>query len=384
MDTVQKIEALGRAAQYDLCSEGCGTQAHRVRDELDRWIYPAVMPDGRRIAMLKVLLTNACENDCGYCAMRAGRDCRRVSFQPEELARLFDTLVLQGRVRGLFLSSSVSHGADRTMQKMIDTVEIVRRNYGFRGYVHLKILPGVQRAAVTRAVELADRVSLNLEAPSSQRLAHLSHAKDFQGDLLTRLRWARDEIRRIPSGWQRKTVGGGGAGITTQFVVGGAQESDCEILGASDQLYRENDLRRAYYSAFQPVPGTPLENQPPTPPLREHRLYQSDWLLRKYGFQFPELIFDETGNLPLSADPKTVWAQAHPDRYPMEVNRASREELLRIPGIGPESAARIVKLRRESKFHSLSDLSKIGAVADRACPYILLNGRRPPVQIPLL
>ncbi len=384
MDAVGKIELLGRAAQYDLCGEACGTEAHRVRDELDRWIYPAVMPDGRRIAMFKVLMTNACENDCRYCAQRASRDCRRISFQPEELARIFDSLKTQRRVEGIFLSSSVRGSADRTMEQMLAAIEIIRFKYAFPGYVHLKILPGAQKGAIERAVELADRVSLNLEAPNPQRLAHLSEAKDFENDLLKRLYWARECIAAQPPlprhGGQ---FGHGRAGITTQFVVGAAQESDREILGTSDRLYRGIALSRAYYSAFQPVPDTPLENQAATPPLREHRLYQSDWLLRKYGFQFGELVFDEVGNLPMEADPKMVWAQAHVDHFPIEVNRASREELLRVPGIGPTSAARILRLRRENKFRNIEDLKKAGVVVSRAIPYVLLEGRRLPAQLSL-
>jgi len=384
MDTGQKIEMLGRAAQYDLCGEACGTEAHRVRDDLDRWIYPAVMPDGRRIAMLKVLMTNACENDCRYCAQRASRDCRRISFQPEELARLFDSLRTQRRVEGIFLSSSVRGSADRTMEQMITAIEIIRFKYAFPGYVHLKILPGTQKGAIERAVELADRVSLNLEAPSPERLAYLSEAKDFENDLLKRLHWARECITAQPvqprlSG----QCGHGRAGITTQFVVGAAHESDQEILGMSDQLYRDISLSRAYYSAFQPVPDTPLENQAATPPLREHRLYQSDWLLRKYGFRFGELVFDEVGNLPMEADPKMIWAQTHPERFPIEVNRAAREELLRIPGIGPRSAARILRLRHDSKFRHIEDLRRVGVVVSRALPYVLLEGRCFPTQLSL-
>jgi len=383
MDTVAKIEMLGRAAQYDLCGEGCGTAMHRVRDDLDRWIYPAAMPDGRRIAMLKVLMTNACENDCRYCAMRAGRDSRRVAFSPDELARLFDQLYTAGRVQGLFLSSSVRDGPDRTMAQMIAAVEILRLHYGFTGYVHLKILPGADRAAIRQAVALADRVSVNLEAPNQARLSHLTAVKDFTADLLSRLYWARQVIEAPPRRPRDVRYGGGRGGITTQFVVGAARESDREILTTADRLYREIALRRAYYSAFQPVPDTPLDSQPPTPPLREHRLYQSDVLLRQYGFTFPELVFDEAGNLPLRTDPKTVWAEAHPAFFPLEVHRASREELLRVPGIGPRSVARILQLRRERTFRSLEDLDRIGAIARRAVPYILLNGRRPPTQLPL-
>ncbi len=382
MDTTGKIEMLGEAARYDLCAEGCGTAANRVRDDIGRWIYPAVMPDGRRIKLLKVLQTNACEKDCFYCAQRASRDCRRTGFAPDELAHLFEQLLLAGRVTGLFLSSSVCGGSGRTQERMIDTVEIIRKKQGFQGYIHLKILPGVQRAAIERAVALADRVSINLEAPNAARLERLTGTKEFGGELLSRLGWA-SEVLREAAYRPRGRWGGGRAGLTTQFVVGGAGEPDREIMATTSRLYSQLRLRRAYYSAFQPVPDTPLEGHAPVAPLREHRLYQSDWLLRQYGFGFGELVFDQDGNLPMEADPKRIWADRHPERYPIEVNRASREMLLRIPGVGPRSASRIVDLRGETKFRELADLKKVGAVAERAAPYVLLDGRRPPAQLSL-
>jgi len=376
MDTSEKVKILGRSAQYDLCGEACGTDAARKKDNLGRWIYPAALPDGRRVAMLKVLLSNACQKDCHYCANRASRDFRRISFAPEELARAFDQMHRKGLVKGLFLSSGICSEADRAMDRMIATVELVRKRYAFPGYVHLKILPGASLAHVERAVQLATRVSVNLEAPNAERLARIAPSKDFAANLLQPMHWAKDLIeasggRLVP------------AGQTTQFVIGAAGESDREILMTTARLYREIGLARAYFSAFQPVVDTPLEGHPPTPPLREHRLYQSDWLLRQYDFTFEDLIFDEAGNLPREADPKMMWAQIHPERFPIEVNRASREELLRVPGLGPRSVARILRLRRQGTLHTLTDLKKIGAVASRAAPFILLDGKRPPYQMSL-
>jgi len=373
VDTRQKIEVLGRSAQYDLCGEACGTEASRVRDDLGRWIYPAVLPDGKRVCLLKVLLTNACENNCYYCANRASRNFRRISFTPEELAYAFDQMHRKGLVEGLFLSSGVCNAA-RTMDRMIATVELVRRRYAFPGYVHLKILPGATFAHVERAVQLANRVSVNLEAPNPERLARIAPPKDFTTHLLQPLHWARRLIEESKRG---------SVSQTTQFVVGAADETDRELLSTTAQLYREIGLARVYFSAFQPIAETPLEDHPPTSPLREHRLYQSDFLLRQYGFTFEDLVFDESGNLPGQADPKLTWAQAHPECFPVEVNRASREELLRIPGIGPTSASRILKLRREGKVRELSDLRRIGAVAHRAAPFVLLNGQQPPFQLSL-
>jgi putative DNA modification/repair radical SAM protein len=376
MNSSEKVEILGRSAQYDLCGEACGTDAARKKDNLGRWIYPAALPDGQRVAMLKVLLSNACQKDCHYCANRASRDFRRISFAPEELARAFDQMHRKGLVKGLFLSSGICGEAGRAMDRMIATVELIRKRYAFPGYVHLKILPGATFAHVEQAVQLATRVSINLEAPNAERLARIAPRKDFAANLLQPMHWAKSLIeasggRLVP------------AGQTTQFVVGAAGESDREILMTTARLYREIGLARAYFSAFQPVADTPLEGHPPTPPLREHRLYQSDWLLRQYDFTFEDLIFDEAGNLPREADPKMMWAQVHLERFPIEVNRASREELLRVPGLGPRSVARILRLRRQGTFRTLTDLKKIGAVASRAAPFILLDGKRPPYQMSL-
>ena len=374
MDVRQKIELLGESAQHDICV-ACGTHANRRVDDIGRWIYPAVLPDGRRVNQLKVLQTNVCRNNCYYCAQRAGRDGRRTAFTPDELAATFDELHRRGLVRGLFLSSGISGDAGSSMDRTLATVELLRRRYQFRGYVHLKILPGVSMAHVEQAVRLATRVSINLEAPSPEHLKRIAPDKQYE-ELIKPMKWACDLIRAggrslVPSGQ------------TTQLVVGAAGESDREILAAAHRLYRDVDLRRVYFSAFQPIEGTPLEEQSSTKPLREHRLYQSDFLMRQYGFRFGDLIFDEQGHLPLEADPKQVWANSHPEMFPLEVGRASRAELLRVPGIGPKSVMRIVNGRRQHSFRTLRDLKRVGVVAERAAPYVLLEGKRPAYQLPL-
>jgi putative DNA modification/repair radical SAM protein len=374
VDVVEKIEALGESAQFDLCN-ACGA-ATRKRDDLGRWIYPAALPDGKRVRVLKVLMTNVCEKNCYYCGVRASRDVPRTSFQAEELARAFDRMHRADLVDGLFLSSAVCAGADRTMDRMIACVDLIRNAYQFPGYVHLKLLPGASEAHIERAVQLAHRVSVNLEAPSAERLAAIAPHKDFFHELAEPMRIAK---RLIDASGGRLAP----AGQTTQFVVGAAGEPDQEILSATARLYRELDLRRAYYSAFQPVRNTPLDGRMPTPAWREHRLYQADWLLRFYGFRYEDLVFDPVGNLPRSADPKLMWAQAHPELFPVEVNRATREELLRVPGLGPRSVARLLSWRREGKLQELSDLSRAGAVASRASAFVLLDGKRPAHQLPL-
>ncbi|MGQ9492259.1 MAG: helix-hairpin-helix domain-containing protein [Anaerolineae bacterium] len=373
MDRVAKLQLLTRAAQYDLCA-ACGTQASRVRDEIGRWLYPAVLPDGKRVTLLKILQSNLCENDCFYCANRRSREGERSTIGSEELAAAFDELVRRHRAQGLFLSSAVWNSTSRTMEHMIATVELVRFKYHFTGYVHLKLLPGCEKAIVERAVQIADRVSVNLEAPSAGRLQKLSSDKRFEQDLLQPLAWAKQF---------REARLGAKAGLTTQFVIGAAGESDLEILETVERLYRKYHLTRTYFSAFQPIPDTPLENVPATPPLREHRLYQSDFLLRCYGFALQDLIFDQKGYLCVDVDPKMAWAQRHPEYFPLEINRASREQLLRVPGIGPRSAARILHARREGKLRCLEDLQALGIVASRAAPFVLFDGHRPPQQLTL-
>lgn len=374
-DSRDKIDILGHAAQFDVCGEACGTQASRKRDNLGRWIYPAVMPDGKRIALLKVLQTNACEKNCAYCVNRIGHDVRRTHFAPDELSKLFDEMVRRRLVEGLFLSSGICGGAQRSMDRMLATVELVRKRYQFQGYVHLKLLPGATRAQVERAGQIAQRVSVNLEAPNIERLRQIAPKKS-RDEVLNPMRWANEFMVKGEGRWAP-------AGQTTQFVVGAADESDKEILTTASYLYQKMSLHRAYFSAFQPVRGTPLEDKPFTPAWREHRLYQCDFLFRLYNFRLDELVFDPDGQLSRQADPKLMWAKAHPECFPVEINRASQNELLRVPGIGPRSAARIVRARREARFTALSDLRKAGAVSMRAAPYILLAGKRPPHQLSL-
>nr|MBC7244025.1 radical SAM protein [Chloroflexota bacterium] len=373
MDRVAKLKLLTRAAQYDLCA-ACGAQASRVRDEIGQWLYPASLPDGKRVTLLKILQSSLCENDCLYCANRRSRDVERSTLGPEELAATFDELVRRNRAQGLFLSSAVWNSASRSMEQMIATVELVRFKYHFTGYVHLKLLPGCEKAAVERAVQIADRVSVNLEAPSAGHLQRLSGDKHFERDLLQPMEWAKQF---------REAHLGAKAGLTTQFVIGAAGESDQEILALVERLYREHNLTRAYFSAFQPIPDTPLEHLPATPPLREHRLYQSDFLLRHYGFTLQDLTFDRNGYLDVDVDPKMAWAQRHPEYFPLEINRASKEQLLRVPGIGPRSAARILRARRESKLRYMEDLHALGIETKRAAPFILLDGHCPPQQLAL-
>ncbi len=375
MDIQQKLDLLGEGAQADLACGSCGEGQKRVRDNLGRWIYPAVLPDGRKIMMLKVLQTNACEKDCYYCPVRRSRNVQRTTLQPEELATTFDQMHRAQLAHAIFISSGVAGGGTRTMDRTIATAELLRRKYDFRGYLHLKLMPGAEAGAIERALQLADRVSINLEVPTAEHMSKIASTKKFAEELFAPLQIAKRLIDTKPE-LAHKTM-------TTQFIVGAAGETDHQILKRTAGLYHELNLARTYFSAFQPIPDTPLDGLAPTPLIRENRLYNSDWLLRKYGFRFDELIFNPLGNLPTEHDPKTMWAIHHPETYPIELNRASKEELLRVPGIGPISANRILKLRRTHKIHAIEDLVRIGADAPRAAPFILLNGKKPMHQLSL-
>ncbi len=366
MDIQQKLDLLGGAAQADLACGACGEGQKRTRDDMGRWIYPAVMPNGKTVKMLKVLQTNACEKDCFYCATRRGRDTQRTTFQPEELANVFDQMHRARLAEAIFLSSGVAGGGTRTMEKMLATADLIRNKFQFRGYLHLKLMPGSEAGTIERALQLADRVSVNLEAPSSEHLAKLSSTKRYTEELLAPLQTARKLIAQNPA-LAHKTM-------TTQFVVGAADESDREIVGRTAQLYRDLALARVYFSAFQPVDHTPLDGRSPTPLIRENRLYQTDFLFRQYGFTFDDLIFDGRGNLSTEADPKMMWATHHPEFFPVELNRASKADLLRVPGIGPTSAQRIVQLRRANTFCAIEQLARVGADEKRAAPFVLLAG----------
>jgi len=375
MDLLEKLKLLGPATCFEPAEEiGIPQSPVRKDDDLSGAIHNAVMPNGKRIALLKTMLTSACERNCTYCAFRQGRDFCRATFTPDELAGLFMRLYRKGIAEGLFLSSGLAGGGPRIQDRLIATAEILRRRYEFKGYIHLKVMPGAERDQIMAAMRLADRVSVNLESPNAERLAQLAPRKFFVEELLQRLRWIEEIRRGEPGRWPSST---------TQFVVGAVDESDVELLTTTEYLHRQVGLARAYFSGFAPVPDTPLENRPPNPPLREHRLYQSSFLLRDYGFTVEELPFGPGGNLPLESDPKLAWARLHLACAPIEVNTASRRDLLRVPGIGPTGAERILRERRRGRLRDLTDLRKIGVITKRLAPFVLLDGHRPAHQLSL-
>lgn len=337
-------------------------------------ISEVTTPQGKK-PVLKAMMTTACERDCFYCPFRAGRSkMARITFSPDEMAKTFDTMQRAQLVDGMFLSSGIIKGGVTTQDKIIDTAEIMRKKYAYRGYIHLKIMPGADYDQIRRTMQLADRVSVNLEGATEERLRRLAPKKEYWSELIQRLQWV-SQLR------QQEQLR---ASVVTQFVVGAVGDTDLELLQVSETLYRQFGLRRAYYSAFHPISQTPFEELAPTPAIRQHRLYQASFLLRDYDWQLEDLAFQQDANLRLDVDPKQAWADEFLRHAPLEVNRASREELLKIPGIGPKGAHAILSARRRGQLTELSQLRRIGVRdAKRAAPYVLLDGHAPEQQLRL-
>ncbi len=330
---------------------------------------------GKRVPILKTLLTSACERDCAYCPFRAGRDSPRTTMRPEQMASAIEQMHRRGAIRGALVSSGIAGGSVATQDRLLATAQILRRR-GFRGYLHLKLMPGAEEAQVLEAMRLADRVSVNLEAPGEPYLHRIAPHKRFQDELLRTLQKAA-ELRRTldPRDFGRKRW----PSLVTQFVVGAAGERDMDLLGWAGRLLREAGLARVYFSPFRPIVGTPLAGHPPEDPNRTRRLYQAFFLLRDYGFDVGEIPRTPDGNLP-PGDPKALWAERHLAANPVEINTAPRELLLRIPGIGPRRVDALLEARRQGTLRTLRQLRALGIPTDRAAPYILLDGHRPPFQ----
>jgi len=335
-------------------------------------IAQARLPGGGSINLMRVMQTNACSLSCGYCPTYCGGKVPRATVSPEEIATTFMDVNRKGLAQGLFLTSGVPGRATRATDRMLATLEVLRQREGFSGYIHVKLLPGAETAQVEAAARLATRISVNLEGPTDAHVSRLAKEKNLTGDLLPKLELAGRLYREA-----REEGGPGPRGsTTTQFVVGAVGEKDQEVLRLVARLERQRLLHHAHFSAFQPVVGTPFEGFAPTPAARESRLYQAEHLLREYGFGVEELAFESGGTLPLEHDPKTAWALAHPERFPLEITRAPLELLLRIPGLGPKAARTIVDTRRRSVLRGLADLRRIGVDTVRAAYYLTLHGRR--------
>src|SRR5687767_13052492 len=382
MDQLETLQTLSDQMGLEHAEESRGEPAKPAcftpKEKRAVYVHPAQLPNGKKVKLLKTLLSSACERDCYYCPFRAGRDFRRATFKPQEFAELFMKLYQSNMAEGIFLSSGIAAGGANTQNKILDTAEILRKKLGFRGYLHLKIMPGAEKDQVQRLMQLADRVSINLEAPNKERLSKLAPNKNFFEELFQPLKWV-EEIRRSQPAY--KGWNGRWPSTVTQFVAGGSDETDLELLTTTDWLMKNVRLTRAYYSAFHPIRDTPLENKAAVDPLREHRLYQASFLLRDYGFDLEEMPFLQNGNLPLPTDPKLAWAQQNLQEKPLEINKADRCELLRIPGIGPKNADAILAARRISNLRDITALRRLGIVIARVAPFVLLDGRRADQQL---
>lgn len=335
------------------------------------------MSGGKTIPLLKTMLTTYCENNCNYCCFRKDRDYQRTSFSPDEMAGLFMQVFHKGLVRGLFLSSGVAGNVIRSQERLLDCVSIIRTKYEFKGYIHLKLLPGVQDAQILAAVKLADRVSINIEAPNESVLKQLAPQKNIADDLiggLSSIHQITEEEQGCQDPMQKKTS------LTTQLVMGAAGESDSEILQTTQNLYQNLKLARVYYSAFTPTPNTPFDSLPPLPHLRHARMYQASFLLRDYAFDFEELPFSQNGNLRTEDDPKLIWARENLADRPIDIIKADFEQLIRVPGIGRVNARNIVENRSRSTIHSSTDLVKMGISLKRCLPFILIHGKKQAYQ----
>lgn len=378
-DALTKLSQLGDTTHFEPSGDQPQLEHKRVPYQsrsLDECIANVVTPKGK-MPVLKAMMTTACERNCFYCPFRAGRSkTQRMTFSSDEMATAFNTLHRSNRVDGIFLSSGIIKGSVTTQDKIIDTIDMIRHRYEYKGYIHLKIMPGVEYEQLYRAMQLADRVSVNLEGPTQERLSVLAPKKDFIDELLKMLQWAQTIRQEHPSQKLARTV--------TQFVVGAVGDTDHELLSLSYRLYRKLGLTRAYYSGFHPVEQTPFENLTPTDPLREHRLYQASFLLRNYGWSVEDLSFLEDGNQRIDIDPKRAWAERNLREAPIDVMKATRRQLLRVPGIGPVGAEAIIRARKLGGLTDLAHLRKLHIHApEQAAPYILLAGRRPMIQMSL-
>jgi predicted DNA-binding helix-hairpin-helix protein len=380
MEAFEKLKLVTSQMHLEPAEDSrCPQLTSHKQDEVT--VSDAVIPNGKRISLLKSQLSTVCERNCYYCPFRSGRDFQRASFNPDEFARVFMSLYQARIAEGIFLSSGIFNSGAFTQDKLIDAAEILRHKLNFRGYIHLKIMPGAQYAQVERAMQLADRVSINLEAPTTERLKKLAPRKQFVEELLQPLKWINQIRQTQPAykGWDKHWPSS-----VTQFVVSAVGETDLELLSTTQYLYTQLQLKRTYYSTFNPISDTPLENVPAGSPKREFRLYEASFLLRDYGFGLEELPFDHDGHLPLDIDPKIAWAQQNLTESPLEINRMDKLELLRVPGIGPKSAMKILSARRKNILTHPNQLHAFGVNLKRAAPFILINGKSPVFQMTFL
>lgn len=382
MDLFDKLKILSDAAKYDAActSSGVdrGAKGDGIGSAVSAGICHSFASDGRCISLLKVLLTNKCIYDCKYCVNRRSNEVARAQFEPRELAELMIQFYRRNYVEGLFISSGVVRSPDYTCEQMIEVVRLLREEYKFYGYIHAKAIPGADNKLLERLALLADRMSVNIELPSQNSLALLAPDKS-KHSILKPMGFLRDGIKQNKTDLvrYRHAPKFAPAGQSTQMIVGATPDTDLQILRLAESLYKGYGLKRVFYSAYMPVSNNPLlpalGTRPPL--LREHRLYQADWLLRFYGFQASELLDEQHQSFNPLIDPKCNWAVNHMELFPIEVNRAPYDMLLRVPGIGVRSAQRIVAARRTGSLDYVG-LKKIGVVLKRAQYFILCRGKR--------
>jgi predicted DNA-binding helix-hairpin-helix protein len=337
------------------------------------------MGRGRRTTLLRILMTNACSFNCHYCPMRRDRNMPRALLKPQELVRIFLEARRRGWCEGLFITTGIPGRPTKVMDDLIATLELLRHTHRFDGYIHVKVLPGAEEAQVERITALATRVSVNLEAPCGDTLTSIAPEKSFSTTFTTLTQARRLVVREQQlerDGQPRNPLRpGGGSGMTTQFVVGATNDTDRVIVERVSELYKAGGVHHVHFSAFRPIRDTPLESRAAVPAIREHRLYQADYLMRYYGFKQGEVIYEPNGNLPLDRDPKVAWALANREHFPLDVMTASYELLLRVPGIGVVTAKRLISERRTTAFRDLADLTRIGVQTTRATGFLSLRGR---------
>ena len=386
MDLLEKLTILSDAAKYDAACTSSGVRRKFQPGKIGNTSSSiagcchSFSADGRCVTLLKVLMTNSCVYDCKYCVNRRSNDTRRAAFTPRELAELTIGFYRRNYIEGLFLSSGVLRNADYTTEQMIRALRILRQEYGFNGYIHAKAIPGTSPELVQQLGLLADRMSVNIELPSQQGLQTLAPDKTREA-ILRPMSLIRDKVFESKQELvkYKHAPSFAPAGQSTQLIVGATKDTDRHILHLTEALYQKYRLKRVFYSAYVPVVENSLlpalDTKPPL--LREHRLYQADWLLRFYGFQASELLDEAHPDFNPQLDPKCSWAVEHLEQFPVEVMRADYETLLRVPGIGPTSAKRIVSARRTAHLR-FEDLKKLGVVVKRAQYFLLCDGHAAP------
>ena len=383
MTLQEKLAILADAAKYDA---SCASSGAQRRDSANgkgvgsaggAGICHSYAPDGRCISLLKLLLTNRCIYDCHYCINRRSSNVRRASFTAQEVIRLTLDFYKRNYIEGLFLSSGITRSADHTMEQLVEVARTLRETHDFRGYIHLKTIPEASPELVEQAARFADRISINLELPVQSSLDVLAPEKS-----IARTKQAMGRIRlRLDDAADRRRTGDRklrhATGQSTQVIVGADASTDADFLARSEELYQSYRLRRVYYSAFSPIPEPsailPTKN---APLIREHRLYQADWLMRHYGFDRNEILTPDQPNLDLGMDPKLAWALRNRELFPLDLRTATREQLLRVPGLGPRNVDRILSLRRHTLIR-LADLARLRVSLSKVRPFLATADHRP-------